>query len=263
MKITVLSYIGTEDDIVESFVRHTLRYADKMIVVSTENGETRRILQRLEQEGLALTVMNHEPAYHDQHEVLSALLPSAAAEADWILPLDSDEFVTGDLESALANTDQTQPAAIAWRTYVPTTTDDMSETAVPRRIRHRRSKESPQFTKIVIPSSIITTGATITQGNHAVMDANGECMEGHILPDVFLAHFPVRSPVQMQEKIARSWPAVERNPHKLPNEASHWKTLHERFAGRQIDVDTLTEIARTYAAPSGAQCMLIEDPIAY
>lgn len=262
MHITALSYIGNEDDIIHSFVEHTLRFADKMIIVSTEEGTTRNILKQMEQDGLPLNMIDHEPAYHDQHEVLSGLLMDTAKNTDWILPLDADEFVTGNIRSILSTADTMKPHALAWRTYVPTATDDSNEIDVTRRIRHRRSAESPQFTKIVIPTSIVTPAMTITQGNHAVINANGERLEGQILTGVVLAHFPVRSSAQMRSKIDRSWPAVARNPLRLPTEATHWKTLHERFAGQDIDQQTLTDIALHYAASADAPSpALIKDPI--
>lgn len=262
LRITVLSYIGQEDDIVEDFVRYTLQFADSMRIVSTAEGTTRDMLYRMQQRGLPIRVIDHRPAYHDQHEILSTVLIDAAQDADWILPLDADEFVTGDIRSALATVKTDRPYALAWRTYVPTAEDDRTELVIPRRIRHRRSEEIPQFTKIVIPTSIIGPAMTITQGNHAVIDENGERLEGQILQDVSLAHFPVRSSSQMQSKINRSWPAVARNPQKLPTEAVHWKTLHERFAGQEITPEMLTEIALRYAMSDDTPTpSLIDDPI--
>lgn len=138
----------------------------------------------------------------------------------------------------------------------------MNERSITRRIRHRRSEETPQFTKIVIPASIVTPEMMVTQGNHAVIDKHGERLEGEMLNDVFIAHFPVRSSAQMRSKIDRSWPAVARNPQKLPTEATHWKTLHKRFAGQEITPEMLTEIALRYAMPADAPTpTLIDDPI--
>lgn len=262
MHITILSYIGGEDDIVDCFVEHTLRFADEMIVVSTEEGATRRALKQMEHDNLSIRVIDHQPSYHDQHEVLSRLLMDAAHDADWILPLDADEFVSGDIRSVLADADSAKPSALAWKTYVPTAADDVTEMDVKRRIRHRRSEETPQFTKVVIPAAIVTPDMTIAQGNHAIAHGNGMRAEGDILPTVFLAHFPVRSSLQMQSKIDRSWPAVARNPARLMTEAMHWKTLHERFAGQEIDTETLTEIALRYATSADAPTpTLVDDPI--
>lgn len=262
MKLTVLSYIGAEDDIVQAFTEHTLRFADSLIAVSTVEGPTRAFLHQLEQTEAPVRVVDHRPAYHDQHEILSALVPDASDSTDWILPLDADEFVAGDIRSALSMADGTRIHALAWKTYVPTTDDDVYEPHILRRIRHRRSEETPQFTKVVIPAAIARSGVSITQGNHAIVDAAGNRQEGDILRDVFLAHFPVRSSAQMQSKIDRSWPAVARNPARLSTEATHWKTLHERFAGQEIDAETLTDIACRYAMPADAPTpALVDDPV--
>ena len=101
MHLTALSYIGQEEDIVEVFVRHTLRFADELIVISTADDTTRALLHTLEVEGLSLRVIDHQPAYHDQQEMLSNLLGEVSPTTDWILPLDADEFVMGDISTAL------------------------------------------------------------------------------------------------------------------------------------------------------------------
>ncbi len=262
MRIAVLSYIGHEDDIVEAFVEHTMRFADFLTVVSTAKGATRQMLLDAAANDSRIRVITHDPAYHDQHEVLSALLVETAAVSDWILPLDADEFVSGDIRRALEESDISAAHALRWKTYVPTSKDNPEEANVLQRMHHRREPEEPAFTKIVIPARIVTADTRITQGNHACIDQQGVRTEGEILDGVFLAHFPVRSSLQMQSKIDRSWPAVDRNPAKLTNEALHWKALHNRFAGRAIDTNTLTEIALRYASPIDAPLpSLMEDPV--
>jgi hypothetical protein len=265
MRITVLSYIGAEEDIVEQFVRHTLGFADKMRIVSTVNGLSREILHTLQQEGLAIDVIDHAPAYHDQHEMLTRLLQQYYSEADWFLPIDADEFVIGDIRTALMHADPQWLRALRWRTYVPTRHDNNEETNILKRIRHRRSFEAPQFTKIVIPSLAIGLDTEIGQGNHTVRIHSGAQKEGNwgiALEGVHLAHFPVRSPVQMQQKIARAWPAVARNPAHLPSEAFHWKQMYERYADRPLSADDLTEIALRYSASADAPLPdIVEDPV--
>jgi hypothetical protein len=267
MRIHVLGYIGAEEDIVEGFVRHTLRFADRLTIVSTERGPTREILGRLQQEGLPLDITDHHPSYHDQHEVLTRLLRHHKHEADWFLPLDADEFVIGDIRNALATADISRPRSLRWRTYVPLPDDDISEPDILQRIRHRRSPETPQFTKIVIPSAVIRRNTSISQGNHTLVTRSWlrppTDVWGTSLENVSLAHFPVRSAPQMERKIARSWPAVVRNPKRLASEAFHWKLMHDRYNGRALDADDLTAIALRYSAPADAPVPgIVEDPAA-
>ncbi len=267
MRITVLSYIGAEEDIVEQFVRHTLGFADKLIAVSVEHGPTRDILGKLQQEGLPIDIIDHRRIYHDQHEVLSRLLRKYRHDADWFLPLDTDEFVVGNIRTVLMHTDPRWLRALCWRTYVPHSSDDALESNVLKRIRHRRFVETPQFTKVVIPSQLVRWNTKIGQGNHTIGQRSWLGLYGwewgaH-LEHVFLAHLPVRSAGQMQQKIARSWPSVERNPKRHPLEAFHWKQMYDQYGGRTLTAADLTDIALRYSArPDTPISDIVEDPIA-
>jgi hypothetical protein len=267
MRIIALSYIGAEEDIVEQFVRHTLQFVDKLHIVSTEDGPTRHILMRLRHEGLPIDVIPHTPVYHDQHEILTTLLRRHRHDAEWFLPIDSDEFLIGDIRAALEAANSTGPHGLRWRTYVPLAGDDLLEPNILKRIRHRRAVETPQFTKIVIPSSAIRWSTGIGQGNHTLITRTWFYQRaenwGTPLDGVYLAHIPVRSTDQMERKIARSWPAVARNPKRLPSEAFHWKQMYKRYSGRPLSASDLTNIALRYSSPADAPVPdVVEDPIA-
>ncbi len=266
MRLHALSYIGDEEDIVEQFVRHTLRHADWLYAVSTKAGPTRDILHRLRQEGLPLTVTNHQAAYHDQHEMLTRLLHRHRHEADWFIPIDADEFIIGDLRHALAAADPHYPSALRWRTYVPLQTDDQLESDILKRIRHRRAAEAPQFTKVVIPSSLIRNGSRIAPGNHAIEQHSWfrkpSSEWGRPLDDVYLGHFPVRSSEQMTKKIRRSWPLILANPKRKTDEGFHWKRMYEQYQDKTLDDAMLTEIALGYSSAETPTTGVIEDPAA-
>src|SRR5260221_12837562 len=96
MKIVGISMIRNDADIVESFVRHTLRVLDHLFVIvhSPEDG-TGEILKALHEEGLPMTlVFDSEPAFL-QGERLTWLAREACAafQPDFIFPLDADEFI--------------------------------------------------------------------------------------------------------------------------------------------------------------------------
>ncbi len=266
MHITVLSYIGDEEDIVERFVRHTLRFADRLIAVSTESGPTADMLYRLQWEGLPLDIIDHHPTYHDQHEVLSQLLRRHRHESDWFLPIDADEFVIGDIRKVLVAADPQQASALRWRTYVPLESDDQSEQDILKRIRHRREAEVPQFTKVVIPSSLIRKSSRIAPGNHAIEQHSWlrkpSSEWGKPLDDVYLGHFPVRSTEQMTKKIKRSWPSILANSKRRPDEGFHWKRMYEQYRGKTLDDAMLTEIALGYSSIETPTTGVIEEPAA-
>lgn len=258
MRLTILSYVGNEEDVIEAFARHHARIATKMLFVTTGTDGTGEILRLLAAEGLPIEIRLHRPAHHDQHEVLSTMLADAAADADWVMPLDADEFLTGPVADVLPALPADRPILLPWRTYVPLPTDDASEANVLRRITHRRAEERPQFRKVLIPAGIVTEGTSIARGNHALED-----MAGKERDDVALAHVPVRTSAQLLGKIRAGWTAVRRNPARLPDEAAHWRMMHDQYGSRDaLSAEDLRDIALRYAmASDGATPGLIEDPV--
>lgn len=99
MKIVVVSLIANSADIVESFVRHSLTFADEMIIVehlSTDG--TQQILDQLQKEGLPLCIRSCETAELKHGEIMTELVHEAIKNngADIVLPLDADEFLICD-----------------------------------------------------------------------------------------------------------------------------------------------------------------------
>ena len=108
MKIIAISMVKNEMDIIESFVRHTLSFADELLICDHQSTDaTRGILEKLRAEGLPLNIRTEYRAAHVQAEVMSNFLREAAEErgADLIVPLDADEFLLpktpGDVRASL------------------------------------------------------------------------------------------------------------------------------------------------------------------
>jgi hypothetical protein len=160
MKIVGISMIRNDADIVEPFVRHTLRLLDHLfVIVHSPEGGTGEILKALQAEGLPMTLVFYgEPAFL-QGEGLTWLAREAyaAIRPNYIFALDADEFIVpadrGAIESALALLPAGAPAArIHLRTFVPTSEDGADEPNPLRRIRYRRRNE-PKIQKVVLTSA--------------------------------------------------------------------------------------------------------------
>ena len=95
MKIASISMVKNEADIIESFVRHTSRLVDVMYIIdhlSTDN--TWVILNKLQAEGMPLILSRYNKADYSQSEVTTGLMWQSIKDgADWVLPLDADEFI--------------------------------------------------------------------------------------------------------------------------------------------------------------------------
>lgn len=95
MKIASLTRVKIDGDIIEEFVRHTLRFVDRVVVVDNSSPDgTHDTLCDLQREGLPVTVLAD-----DHTEVRAELMTQyaqqafALTDADYLLLLDADEFV--------------------------------------------------------------------------------------------------------------------------------------------------------------------------
>lgn len=260
MRLVTISYIGNEEDIVESFVRHHVRIADRMIIVCTSTDDaTAAILNDLQKEGLPIELSFHQPEFHDQAQVLTDILHST--DADWVLPLDADEFVQcKKLHEALASLPQDRVTLLPWRTYVPMAGDNTAESDVRRRITHRRAEEDPQFFKILIPGALVQEKPVIAAGNHALHHAGTtHSYPTTITSHITLAHFPVRSAAQIRRKASQGWLRTLAKPLRGERESFHWKDILDTVGDKQLSQSDVTTIALQYAGSHATD--VTEDPV--
>src|SRR5262249_25036579 len=95
-RLVAISTVKNEIDIVEAFVRHTMNFVDHLVVA--DNGSTDgtlEILRGLEAEGLPLTVSVDPSAGKYLSQRMTRLMREAVQRhaADWVVPLDADEFL--------------------------------------------------------------------------------------------------------------------------------------------------------------------------
>jgi hypothetical protein len=273
MKIVVISTIRNEADILETFVRYHLQFVDRMIIVNHRSVDSSAdILNGLQQEGLSLDVVRETGIEHQQGSVLSRFMKKAVLEydADWVIPLDADEFLAmkdeGRVREVMEKLPPDKVVKLPWRTYVPVATDNLQEPNILKRIQHYRSKENINLRKIMIPRSMATKkNGIIAAGNHGFVKESFRKQKE--FPCVYtdqlvLAHFPVRSAQQITTKAFVGWLSCLVKPNKEPTEAFHLKRLYDRFKnGGQISPEELTSIAFSYATVSGTSTLLQNDII--
>ncbi|MDP7069175.1 MAG: hypothetical protein QF815_01505, partial [Candidatus Peribacteraceae bacterium] len=199
-----------------------------------------------------------------QSETMTALLQQV--DADWIVPLDADEFLcaTGNIEEILQSTPVDTVSLLPWKTYIPTTDDNVAEQDIRLRLQHRRSEEPHQYYKILIPSACVKN-ATISLGSHALLNtATKKPMPSEEHPNLWLAHFPVRSEEQLRKKIVLGWESHQKNPDLQRGQGFHWEALYDRCKDpAPISTQELQDIALRYAITdsSVATPQVICDPI--
>ncbi len=214
-KIVAISMVKNEMDIIESFVRHTLGFADLLIIADHKSTDrTREILEALQAEGLPLIIEDVEQARHVQAETMTHLLWEAADDyaADLVLPLDADEFILPmkrqPVRMMLESLPEDYVSAIYMRHYMPQeqpkgySKDFLLKQPLRRMLVHSRTE------KVVVGGNFVRTEhVRLGEGNHGVTRGNGYFC-GSICDALEIAHFPYRSRTQYLSKFAVAWPNI-------------------------------------------------------
>lgn len=248
MKVRTICWARNECDIIEAFVRHHARFSDVLIVLHRCIDNSEEILRALSAEGLPVKWRTDERLIHEQSVVMSELMRESFRDgADWVLPLDADEFLHGDVISVLQTQGSDSRVIRApWKGYVPTSKDDATEPNVLKRITHRRSHEYPSWYKMMIPKTT-DTSAGLCFGNHALIDSAGNRL-AHTDTQLVVAHFPVRSDRQVMRKTFGGWLSYTADPTHAYGGSFQWKALYEKMkSGHSPSRDELTQLAMDYA----------------
>ena len=245
-----LSVVKNEADIIEAMVRHNLTFVDHMHLI--DNGSTdgtTEILGALAAETNSVTFESNPVLGHRQKELVNEFVKHRAAqyEPDHVVLLDGDELLMGDAaELRKLCSDVETPVVLNWTTYVATTDDDASECNPIKRIRHRRTKERPAFSKITFPAKLFQD-ATVSAGMHGLF-RDGQRVNGRTTDAVCIAHFPVRSRQQVMSKsLIGHWNLTLRGVRG--NQGVQWRDLATSILknGDLSETEFLT-VANKYAA---------------
>jgi hypothetical protein len=257
MKIAVLTRVRNEASIIEAFVRHHAEFADYIGVMTHRcMDNTKDIVESLRKEGLPVELSDDPQYLHGQAGAMTAFIQETlkTQKPDWILLLDADEFLVStdgrSVRKALEEAGNDACLSVAWRTYVPVETDDDSERNVLRRISHRKTEESPVWTKCMVPSTLlIKAGAfSVLPGNHAMLDGSLREFPHRSDPSLSIAHFPVRSSIQIMNKVLGGWLSHAADPDRSSGAGFQWKVIYDALKnGKTPTGKELTEFALHYA----------------
>lgn len=201
MRLVAVSVVKNEADIIEAFVRHSLAWVDHHLIFDHDSTDgTREILGALQREGLPVTLYTDDALGNLQQARSNHLARLAAGShgADWILPLDADEILTGPgraaLEKCLAAAGTEGPACLPLLNYYPTSGDDATEINPVLRLRHCQTAVSTTK-KIFFPGGLARDPQVAAgKGSHALQRGDA-ILPSRPLPEEFhLAHLALRSP---------------------------------------------------------------------
>ena len=180
MKIVSFTMVNNESEIIESFVRYNYNFVDEMVII--DNGctdSTIKIVRKLMAEGFKITIYDESLKAYDQYHLDNKYLNKIIEEIepDLILPLDADEFLTGE-ENPREILEKLQLDSIyyiTWRWYVITKEDDKKETFIPKKLQYCLTdpvwnySDGTMVTKAIIPAIYYKRmGLTLSMGHHTV-----------------------------------------------------------------------------------------------
>lgn len=225
MKIYSISRIKNEMDIIETFIRYNMNVVDGMIILDNKSSDkTKNILESLKGEYPNLHVYtNTFSEHHDITLEINYLLDLAVNEyeADIIVPLDADEFITAkdnnpwDELRKLENINDSY-YSYYWKTYLPIYDEFKLEN-----LKYIRDSRMEDHEKIIIPSDLYKKyDIMINPGSHSLNDRNGKSINKVELDSLQLAHVPIRSKAQCVSKIVNGW--LNNRSRNLFNTKNSW-----------------------------------------
>jgi hypothetical protein len=255
MKLIAISRVRNEADIIEAFVRHHAAHFHKLIVLDDGSSDaTLPMLHALQAAGLPLVVLQEESVAYDQRRYMTQLLHLAVDKfgADWVAPLDADEFIEPQngmtLAEVLAGRDP-DALAMAWDNFLWRPEDDGDPELNPVRRLRLRLPPSEQR-KLLVSAKLVDDGISVAQGNH-FLRRNGKRLPVTPLDTVRLCHYPIRSPAQYAGKIAvgylkyAAWPEWDRRL------GFHYIAPYQALlaGGMEALERRMSSDSRTYSAP--------------
>lgn len=262
-RILGLSMVKNEQDIIEPFLRHNAPLLDALLLLDNASlDRTRDIALACARELGNVVLADSEEFGYRQAERMTRLLHHAqgAFFADFIIPLDADEFLSfpdrAALEAALAAIPPGGAGYLPWRSFVIRPGEEEAAAAdPPRSLTHRRSAEMPGFSKVVLRlDGTLPHGLRLEQGNHDALLGDAR-LPGQPLPEWPLLHFPVRSGAQIAARGVVGWMAyLARNPAARGEGLGfQWREAFDRVAaqGQEGLRDKLAEASMRYAQERG------------
>lgn len=274
-----VSMVRNEADIVEAWVRHNLTFLDGMAIIDHGSIDaTVDVLKRLAAERLPLLLVDGKAPGYLQEQMTTALARQVFARtpADFVLPLDADEFVKtpsrDSLRRALAAIPPAMHGLLHWLTYVPDFSAPPAGILALLRGAKRLAAERHPYHKAIVGRHLAADPkAMLANGNHFVArEHHGRSEDApphaRVRPEhAAIAHVPIRGADQLVAKVAtKKLGRIAANFDWKPEAASQ-AAYDAVVAGRTLDAATLAYHAvnwsvRTSEWLPASEARLVDDP---
>jgi hypothetical protein len=280
MRLVAATLVRNAADIIEAFVRHNLTVLDGLAIVDHGSIDgTSEILGALVAERLPIFVARDETPAFDQRQLLNRLVRHVfrTSDADWVFPLDADEFLKvgsrRTLEALTGSVPHGGHLVMPWLTYVPRFDRDDDVLTLLRKAR-RVAVQHHGFPKVAVGRHFLAADERIGKGSHAIerkdrpKDAEALSDAGLVCkPEALaIAHVPIRSAWQFLLKFATGWLSVLASGKVVGEESFHQREAYAHLrSGEPLTASELTAFAMNYGVYKERwracdDVALVEDP---
>ena len=249
-KIVVVAVTKIESDIIESFVRHSLSFADEILIA--DNGSfdgTQEILHRLQEERLPIH-WERLPyqAEFDHAGIMLSLVRNAVERhhADIVLPLDIDEFLVNTengtlVKDILRDLDKEKIYHVHMYQYIPEHpyVDSTQFLLSKNCLREPLNLGEVRKGKVIVGSGVVNDKSfRLIQGCHYAYreTPNGdESIPLHVVPFVHVAHFHWRNNERYAIKSVLGWLGTASKYTVYAFSCHYMKEHYEKIIQGEID----------------------------
>lgn len=271
MKLVCISRVKNEVDIIEAFVRHHLAYFDKLIIADDCSSDgTYEVLRALREEGLPLVLLRQATVGYEQSRHMTRLMRMAVDQfgADWVMPLDADEFIEpkeGTTVAKFLAPREARLIKLRWNNFVWCPEQDASPELNPVIRLRARLPPRDDLNKVLVPARLVTDGVWLSQGNHDLA-RDGELLTAEMVDDVQLCHFPIRSVPQFASKVVIGYLQYSAMPYWDRKDGFQFQEPFRQLAnGVERLASHMEAYSRSYSLndDQGLNLQSIEAPLRY
>ncbi|MBY8978280.1 glycosyltransferase family 2 protein [Rhodobacteraceae bacterium NNCM2] len=262
MKISMVSMIRNENDIIEYFLSRSLYLFDTILIVDMNSTDgTEVILEEYANSFPEIEIYKLPYQARYQSQSLTTLANHAFEEgADWVFPLDCDEFLAiasrDDLEEHLSSV-SSPFFHMPWVNLVPTQYGTFNQFDTCQEFRW--SGRASTYKKIVISREYARANVDfhLEPGSHNVRPFRLGLPEAEF-PGPSLFHIPVRSLDRIRYK-AHCAIELRANTHTTrENESTHHSVILNRVSEASVTTNVLDTVAATYGSQEAPASALSE-----
>ena len=256
-RLAALAMVKNEGDIIRAFAGHVLALFDEVVIVDhmSQDG-TAEFLADLAAGHAQVTLIRLEEPSYIQSVAMTHLVRTldCLATADWVFPLDADEFLPfpdrAALIAALSPFARCPVISMRWRNLIPARYWD-GEVSLGREAEFLVPPRLSDFRKVAFqPSRLPLARAVVAQGNHAVLETANGLEIPAFDADFPILHLPVRSAGQIRLKLEQGVRAYRRmGGRRDAGQGTHWDEMRAAIGSGLPGRAVLNAMAVGYSEP--------------